>query len=115
MDRPKTLPPTLRDRKRYIVFQAFSESKISYEDLSTAVWHSCLNFLGEHGVGDANMNLIKDTFDPDKQTCVLRCSHTSVDGVRTALALIRRIGDSRVVIKVNGISGTIRGAKTKFF
>jgi ribonuclease P/MRP protein subunit POP5 len=60
------------------------------------------------------MWIIKDSYDEEKQIGLIRCSHTSVEEVRSAVSLIQRIGDIKVVVKVLGISGTIKGARKKF-
>ncbi len=114
-DRPKHLPPTLRGRKRYMAFQVISENDVLIDDLTNSIWHSLLNFLGEYGVARAGVWISKNNYDANKKMGLISCNHTSVEHVRTALALIQRIGDSRAIIKVLGVSGTIRAAKAKFF
>ncbi|NIM47387.1 MAG: ribonuclease P protein component 2 [Candidatus Aenigmarchaeota archaeon] len=113
--RPKPLPPSLRGRRRYLAFHIISEEKVLLQDVINTIWHSLLNFLGETGTSRANIRIIKDTYDEKRQMGILRCSHDSVEGVRTALALIQRIGDTRVVFRVLGISGSIKATKIKFF
>ena len=113
--RPKPLPPSLRGRRRYIAYEVISEDKILEEDLTNTIWHSILNFLGEQGTSQTNIWIVKDSYDEKNQTGLIRCSHDSVEHVRASLALIERIGDIRVIIKVLGISGTINAAKIKFF
>ena len=115
MDRPNPLPPALRDRRRYIAFQVLSESKINFNDLSNSIWHSILNLLGERGAAESEIWISKTIYDEEKQIGLIRCSHLSVESVRAALALIERIGDVRIVVKVLGISGTIKAAQAKFF
>ena len=44
---PKILPASLRQPKRYVVFEIVSEHPITYQDLVNAVWSSTLSFLGE--------------------------------------------------------------------
>ena len=113
--RPKVLPPSLRDRTRYLAFDVISEQKILLDDLINTIWHSVLNFLGEIGTSRANIKIIKDTYDNEKQSGILRCSHEDVENVRASLALVQRIGDNRIIIRVLGISGSIKAAKMKFF
>lgn len=115
MDRPKPLPSTLRRRKRYIAFQVISENKIPINDVFNSIWHSLLNFLGEYGVANAAIWVTKTNYNEEKQIGIIRCSHLSVEHVRASLAMIQRIGDSRVIMKVLGVSGTIKAAKKKFF
>ena len=115
MDRPKPLPSTLRRRKRYIAFQVISEEKIPTNDVINSIWHSLLNFLGEYGVAKAAVWISKANYDENKNIGIIRCSHVSVEHVRASLSMIQRIGDTRAIIKVLGVSGTIKAAKKKFF
>ena len=113
--RPKPLPSSLRGRRRYIAYEIISQEKILLDDLMNTIWHTVLNFLGEHGTSETDMWIAKDTYDDKRQMGLIRCSHDSVEQIRASLALIERIGDVRVVFKVLGISGTIKAAKMKFF
>ena len=115
MERPNTLPPTLREIHRYLAYQVVSESRVPFPELTNTIWGSILSFLGELGAAKANVWIIKDTYDEEKQIGLIRCNHTSVEQVRSALALISRIGDTRVIVKVLGISGTMKAARKKFF
>ncbi len=113
--RTKPLPASMRPIRRYIAYQVISQEKILYSDLTNALWHSILNFLGELGASEAEIWLVKNLYDDKKQAGILRCSHNYVEKIRAALSLIDRIGDIRVVIKVLGVSGTIRATKMKYF
>lgn len=114
-NRPKPLPSSLRPTRRYIAYQVISEDKFLYSDLRNAIWHSILNFLGEFGASEAQIWLIKNLYDEKKQAGIIRCSHKYLEKIRAALSLIQRIGDTRVVIKVLGVSGTIKATKMKYF
>ena len=114
-DRPQSLPPTLRPKNRYLAYQVVSEKKIPFSDLINAMLHSVLNFLGELGTSQSNIWIIRNTWDEEKSMGLVRCNHTSIEQVRAALALVQRVGDTPVVIKVLGVSGTIRAARKKFF
>jgi len=113
--RPKTLPSSLRGRRRYIAYQVLSEDKIIFQDLSNSIWHSLLNLLGELGAAQADLWIVRDIYDEKRQIGIIRCSHDKVEQVRSALALIERIGDTRITVKVLGISGSIKAARLKFF
>jgi ribonuclease P/MRP protein subunit POP5 len=113
--KPKPLPSSLRGRRRYIAYQVISESKFIFQDLSNSIWHSLLNLLGELGASKSDIWVARDIYDEIKQIGIIRCSHDNVEQVRTALSLIERIGDVRVVVKVLGISGSIKATKMKFF
>jgi len=111
----KTIPPTLRDKKRYIAYEVISESKVDFDSVSNAIWYSIINFLGEKGAAEADAWVIKNAYDASKQIGILKCSHTDVENVRAAMALVQKVGESRAIVRVLGISGTIKAARNKFF
>ena len=100
--------PSLRERKRYIKFKVFSEEKIVYTDLEQAIWNTCLDFFGEFETSNFSLWLIKNLWNEKEQVGVIKCSHLAVPKVITCLGLIRRLGDSRVIIKILKISGTLK-------
>jgi len=115
MKKLKILPPTLRERKRYIAFQVIPEidEDFTYSDLEAGIWNIMLDFLGEEGVSKTSMWLLKDTWNPRKGIGIIKCNHKSTETVISSLGLIDRLGDNRICFKILGISGTIRGLKLK--
>jgi len=111
---PKILPSSLREKKRYIIFKIISESNVTYSDFVNAMWNSMLNFLGELKTSEVNTWIIQNLYNEEEQTGVIRCSHKHVEEVRAALALISVIGESKSVVKVLGVTGTIKSAKMKY-
>jgi len=112
-NRPKILPPSMRAQKRYIAFEVISEDMINYPDIVSAVWDSMLSFLGEYGTSNANIWFIHNLYNNDNQRGVLRCNHDSVEDVRTILSLIHIVGETNAIIKIWGVTGTIKSAKIK--
>lgn len=113
--RPAMLPPTLRPRARYLAYEVISDTKLEFIDVMNAIWFSVIGLLGELGAAEVQMRIIKDSWKADKQAGLLRVGHTAVEPVRAALALAARIGDVPIIIRVLGVSGTIKGARKKFF
>ncbi|MEM5804579.1 MAG: Rpp14/Pop5 family protein [Candidatus Aenigmatarchaeota archaeon] len=114
-DKPQHLPPTLRPNHRYMAYQVLSEKKVSFDDLVAAMWHSLMNFTGELGASQSRVWILRNMWDHEKQLGLLRCEHGSVEEVRAGLALVQRVGEMPIVIKVLGISGTAKAARQKFF
>jgi len=112
--RPKKLPPSLRTKRRYIVFEIISEHPMEYSDFVNAVWASLLNFLGEATTSDARIWIIQNLYDLKNHRGVIRCKHDSVEQVRAALTLIQMVGETKAVIKILGVTGTIKSAKGKY-
>jgi len=115
MDNPNFLSPSLREKKRYLAYEVISDGKVPFAELSTVIWHSLINFLGEVGTADAEVRIFRNTYNEEKQLGLIKCSHTAVESVRAALAMIQRIDETPVIVRVIGISGTMKAAQKKFF
>src|SRR3989338_2434953 len=111
MGEPKILPPSLRSHKRYVVFEVISEHKVNYSDIIATIWVHMLNFLGDLEAGKAKVWTIKNLYDEEQQKGVIRCAHDHVEHVRTILALVQVIGESKSVVRVVGVTGTIKAAR----
>ncbi len=107
--RLKILPPTLREKKRYVAFKIISEEPITYADLEAGIWGTLLDFYGEHGISQTSMWLVKNLYDEMQQIGVIRCNNKAVEQIIAGLGLITRLGDIRVIIKILKVSGTIKG------
>jgi ribonuclease P/MRP protein subunit POP5 len=114
MSEPKILPPSLRDQKRYIIFEIISEAPVEYGNLVNAIWNSMLDYLGEAEAAEARMWLIQNLYDEKKQRGIIKCKHDYVEKMRAALSLIQIIGETRCIIKIDGVTGTIKSAKLKY-
>lgn len=114
MAQPKILPPTLRSQKRYVVFEVISENKITYSDLMNSIWGSMLSFLGELGSSEAKMWIVQNLYSEKEQKCVIKCRHDYVEQVRAVLSLIQMVGETRATIRILGVTGTIKSARTKY-
>ncbi|MBI3190533.1 ribonuclease P protein component 2 [archaeon] len=114
MSSPKLLPPTMRPAKRYIAFEIISENPVQYSELVNTIWTSTMNFLGEFGSSELNMWFVHNLYDEKTQKGLIKCSHDSVEHVRVALSLIQIISESRVIVKIMGVTGTIKSARTKY-
>ena len=114
MAEPKMLPPSLRPSKRYIIFEIISDEKVVYDDLVTAVWSGMLSFLGELITSSVKIWLIKALYDEENQRGVIKCGHDYVEHVRSVLSLIQTVGENRVIIRILGVTGTIKSAKIKY-
>ncbi|MBI4018368.1 MAG: ribonuclease P protein component 2 [Candidatus Aenigmarchaeota archaeon] len=111
---PKMLPPSLRSQKRYIVFEVISDGKVAYPDIVTAVWASMLAFIGEAEASKAKIWTIKNLYSEEQQKGVIRAAHDHVEHVRAALSLIQVVGESKSVVRVIGVTGTIKAARNKY-
>ncbi|MEM7813324.1 MAG: Rpp14/Pop5 family protein [Candidatus Aenigmatarchaeota archaeon] len=111
---PKKLPPSLRPKARYVVFEIISDHAVTLEDFTAALWNSVLNLLGELAASECRIWVIKNLYDERAQRGVLKCAHDRVEHVRTALSLITMLGESKATIRVAGVTGTLKSARNKY-
>lgn len=105
--------PTLRSRKRYIVFRVENDGSLVYENVRNAIYDSAAKWIGENEMGEAEVHIVRNLWDGRTKTGFIRCTPKYVDDVKTSLALIHQIGDARVLIHTLRVSGTIKSAKEK--
>jgi len=115
----KILPPTLRNDKRYISFEAVSGVPLSREDVISLVWEASLNFHGECKTSKFDLWIMKIwstqlNYDKHITKGIIQCNREDVSSVRAAILLITQFKGKRVVFHSIGISGTIKAGITKF-
>ncbi len=108
--RIKSLPSTLRERKRYIAFIVESDHRISGEEAREALLDSTLNLLGEVRVSRLSLKIIKATSD----YIIVGCNHISVEKIIGCAALTGEIRGKKIHLRSLGTSGTIKAVHKKF-
>jgi ribonuclease P/MRP protein subunit POP5 len=114
MSGPKILPPTMRSIKRYVAFEIISEKPVQYSEVVSSVWVSMIGFLGEHGSSQAMVWFVHNLYDEHSQRGLLKCNHDAVEKVRACLSLIHIVGETRSIVKIMGVTGTIKSARAKY-
>jgi ribonuclease P/MRP protein subunit POP5 len=111
----KAVLPTLKQKKRYVVFEVISETAIkSYEELRSSILSGCLSALGELGLAEAGIRLIDNDYDSIKQRGIIRVGHKHVERLGLALAMIQKIGRTDAVVRCVGVSGILNKAEEKY-
>ena len=108
------LPSTLRERHRYLVFEILSQKDFDLSVVVNAVWNAVLQLIGELGTSRSSLWIANNLYDKKKRRGVIRCNHTSVEEVRAAISSIRQIQNEPVIIRILGVTGTIKSAKRKY-
>jgi len=114
----KILPTHLRDKKRYLAFQAISETPLQREDVISLIMESSGNLYGACGTSQLGLWVVKvwDYTTPGANTVkgIIRCKREEVDKARAVIPTITKYKGKRVVFQTLGISGTIKAATTNF-
>lgn len=100
--------PSLRERKRYLVFEVISKGKVSFNDLSKSLIKVVHSFLGELESAKANIKLLPDKWDREKQEGIIRINRKYVNHVKAALCLITKIKNRKVIIRSIWVSGILK-------
>ena len=105
----KPYPPTMREKRRYAVFEAISEKPRRKEEVGRALWSAVLETLGT--LGAARSAFLFAEFDDQSQKGILRSTNIDLPFIRGSLALLAKIGESKALIRIIGVTGSIKKAK----
>lgn len=104
----KPLPPSIREKERYLRFRIHAEEKVEFGELADAVWSAVLGYIGSKGAGNSNHWIISNQFNEDKQEGIIRVERSSVDDFRAALSFINSFGDKNGFLEITKVSGSIK-------
>jgi len=105
------LLPSLRQKKRYIVFEIISDKKFSAAETEKEVNQALQAFLGQLNIAKAAPMFIKKQFNQVKQKFLLKINHKHVDEAKAAVSLIKKIKNTSVIIKSLTTTGMIKKTK----
>ncbi|MDY6769823.1 MAG: Rpp14/Pop5 family protein [Candidatus Nanohaloarchaea archaeon] len=114
MSELQSLPKSLREKQRYIVFDIHCDRDRELGQVVDAVWDSILDLLGQEGASRADPWVMDDLFDPEQQRGGIRVKKDAVEEVRAALALVQEVGGETAALQVLGVTGTMDSARTKY-
>lgn len=107
----KPLLPTLKEKKRYLVYEVLSKSKLE-EDLSIEIVKKVTSLLGIFDSAKAGIQSIE--YDIAKHKGILRVTVKEVDKLKISLALINKLNDKEIMIRTIGASGILKKARSKY-
>ena len=107
MAKLKAVLPSLRERKRYVVFEILSEKKImdAYK-IQMAIEQAMLHYAGAQGAASAGMIFLKEAYKDNLG--MVKVSNIAVDTLKGALTFITHIENDEVIIRSKGVSGSIK-------
>lgn len=112
MAKIKPVLPSLREKKRYLVFEIISKEPVKdFSAVSKAVWKALLDFSGVLGSARAGIWLLSDKFNKDKQKGIIKVNHKNADLLKSALCTIRQINGIDVIVRSVGMSGILKKAE----
>ncbi|MDV0444500.1 hypothetical protein MmiAt1_00260 [Methanimicrococcus sp. At1] len=104
------LLPSLRKRKRYIAVEIISDFPVQRNAFISAVSQAGCAVLGDVGFAVCGISVLGF----ENNVGIVRCRHTSVSQAIGVLAFMTMIDGQKVIVRTAGVSGTVKGAQTKF-
>ena len=107
--------PSLREKKRYLVFEVISKDKIDNpKPIGDSILNSCQRLMGEIGMAKAGLLILNDKYNKIKQKGIIKVNNKMVDNLKSALCFIKEIDGKIAIVKSVGVSGILKKAQDKF-
>ena len=100
------LKPSLRQKKRYIVFEIVSPTKFSVNYVKDEVEKALLLFFGQLGMSKASPLFLKEKYKNNK--FIVKINNKYVDECISAVILIKKVKNKEVIVKSIITSGTLK-------
>jgi ribonuclease P/MRP protein subunit POP5 len=107
----KPLQPSLREKKRYLVYEVLSKQALKAGEVSTAIKSTMQQFVGDLGLGKAGLMFFDKDYNLANQRGFVKVSHTSLDELKASLPFIKEINGLDVIVKSVTASGMIEKAR----
>lgn len=104
------LSPTLKQKKRYVIFEIVADKKISFSEIKEELEKSMKNFWGSSGISKAGPMIMEEKFNFEKQKFLVKVNHKFVDELKSALILSKSIKNTPIIVKSIIVSGTLKKA-----
>ncbi len=107
----KPILPSLREKKRYLVYEVIGNKNFTVNEIEKTIKNSYLTSFGEIETGKAGLIFLNKKFDKEKQRGIIKVSNKCLENLRYSLALVKKIKNSKVIIRSVGCSGIINKTK----
>ncbi|MDA3855830.1 MAG: hypothetical protein PF569_06210 [Candidatus Woesearchaeota archaeon] len=107
----KPILPVLREKKRFIKIKLESKKKYDFKTLSYSLNNQILYYLGAIDFGKGGVWILKDKFNFEDQTAIIKVSTKFKDKTLAALTLINKIDNDEIKLEIIRISGTLKGVE----
>lgn len=109
----KPLIPTLREKKRYVVYEVLSDAEVKFDTrkISDSIRVAMKGYVGDLGLSKAGLLFFDKKFNTSTNRGFVRVSHSSVDEFKASLNFITSIEGKNVIIKSVITSGLIARAE----
>ena len=115
MTQLRSIMPSLKESKRYLVFEIISKQKLSdFNIVSNTLKEGIIRLIGELGIARAELRILKDCWYPESQRGIMQLNNKSLNEVKASLGLIKDINGKKVIVRSIGVSGMLNKAKSRY-
>ena len=104
----KPLPPTQRDKRRYMVFRILSKNNFTLKQVIEAINNALKDFIGTLGVAGAGIRILTKRWSQKTQTGVIMVNNKYLYELKASLTLITEINNKAATLKSLGVSGILK-------
>jgi ribonuclease P/MRP protein subunit POP5 len=101
------LPPSMRDKKRYVAFELASEQPLM-PDADRKLISKMSEILGVFG--SAKAGIIRVKYNPKTQRGLIRVDRKAVDHIRACFVMIKSIDNQKIAARTLRVSGMVNKA-----
>ena len=103
----KPLLPSLKEKKRYLVFEVLAQAPVQQSDIYTAITDAVYHVCVVHGLAEAGMQFIPERWNAGQQRGVVRTSTVGADMVKAAFPFIQTVGRKKAIVRSLATSGIL--------
>jgi len=108
----KKVLPSLREKKRYIVFELIANNNLGYNVVKNSIKQAISGLIGEFGIANADLRFLNEW---KNNKGVMAVNRGYVDEARAGISLVKSINNVDVIMRTVGISGILKKAEENFF
>ena len=114
MEKIKAVLPSLREKKRYLVFEVISNNPIESSAINDSIKDSYKELYGQIGLSKAGLLFINKKFNREKQRGIVKVCNKYVEKLRFSLSLIKKIEINKAIVRSVGCSGILKKAEKNY-
>jgi ribonuclease P/MRP protein subunit POP5 len=112
----KHLPKHLQPRWRYlgVAVESWPDTTVERDGFQRALWYSAKQLLGDPGSAALDLSVLRFRAGPGWARALVRTRRGERDRARAVLACVDSVDGDPVGLRVQGVSGTVRGCEEKY-
>ncbi len=106
----KALLPSLREKKRYVVFEVLGNKTLNISEVKDVIINAYRFLFGEIGLAKAGVDFVE--YKEGKG--ILKVSNKYLDNIKASFCFVRKVNKEGILLRSLGVSGILNKARLKF-